>query len=723
VAALTEGAAAVKIPFRSTMLASLLALTLFTGAGLGVVSYVSTRQTADDLSRRVLDEAALRVDRRIAELVHAAEAQGRLGEKLIGDGRLRADDFPTLARYWVDVMTVRTELANIYLTLEADGRTVIVTRQRDKTLAVQELAPSKSKPGRMALRSFRPADYPAGKPFFEDPARGDLDQRDWDWYADARRTGSPGWTETYMFFDSEGVYDIPGVTYAVPVYGADKQLVGVLGVDFDVLGLCEFLREVPVSAHGGVFVAERRADGSRRVIAHPNEDFILARPGGPGSLRLELRRPEDIPDPRVAALLAGVPADLDPNTVQETRRADFSAGGAGYLGAYRGPLDADCPRWLVCLVVPESDVLATAHFWDMMLLLLGVLVVGVAGLAGMRIARQVAGPLENVHRETEAIARFDVAPRPVERSFILEVDRLAVATEDMKASLRSFRRYVPARLVSDVLASGREAVLGGEERTLTVFFCDLANFTTLAEELAPQALVEQLGEYFQAFSEEIVATGGTVDKYIGDAVMAFWGAPQEDPGHAAAACRAALRCQARLAALRGRWAAAGKPPFRARVGLNTGPVVVGNIGSEARFNYTVIGDPVNVASRLEGLNKFFGTSALVSEATYRAAGGAAAARPLGRVAVKGKSAPVLVYELLGMKGEVETAAGASAETFARALDAYHRRDGAAAVGLLEGLLAARPDDEPALRMLARCQTLLADPPGPEWDGVVRMESK
>jgi adenylate cyclase len=710
--------------FRITLLLSLLILTAFTGAGVGAIGYLSARQTAADLSRQVLDQAALRVDRRIADLVHAAEAQGRLGEKLIGEGRLlRADDFAGLARYWVDVMTVRTELANLYLTLEADGRTVIVTRNRDGTLAVQELAPSKSKPGRMALRSFCPADYPAGKPFFEDLARGDLDQRGWDWYADAHQAGRPKWTETYMFFNAEGVYDLPGVTYAVPVYGPDKKLVGVIGVDFDVLGLCRFLREVHVSDHGGAFVVERRNDGSRRVIAHPNEDYILARPDGPGSVKLELRRPEDIPDRRVPALLAGLPAYVEPSAVGDTRRADFTEGGVRYFGAYRGPLDEDCPSWLVCVVLPESDVLATAQYWLRVLTVVLGTVAALAIAASLVIARQVAGPLENVHRETEAIARFDVAPRPVERSFILEVDRLALATEDMKASLRSFGRYVPARLVRDVIASGREAVLGGEERTLTVFFCDLANFTTLAEELAPQALVEQLGEYFKAFSEEVVATGGTVDKYIGDAVMAFWGAPQEDPGHAAAACRAALRCQARLAGLRARWAAEGKPPFRARVGLNTGPVVVGNIGSEARFNYTVIGDSVNVASRLEGLNKFFGTAVLVSEATYRAAGGAAAARPLGRVAVKGKSAPVLVYELLGMKGEVDAAAEASAETFARALDAYHRRDWAAAVGLLEGLLDSRPDDDPALRMLARCQTLLADPPGPEWDGVVRMESK
>src|SRR5262249_33086877 len=157
-----------------------------------------------------------------------------------------------------------------------------------------------------------------------------------------------------------------------------------------------------------------------------------------------------------------------------------------------------------------------------------------------------------------AIGNFEVEPAAPVDSFVDEVHRLGQAVEQMKASLRSFRKFVPADLVREVIASGVEARLGGEERVVTIYFCDLAGFTAISEGLPPQVLVEQRADYFRAFTEEVVATGGTVDKFIGDSVMAFWGAPQELPDHAVAACRCALRCQARLAELRAAWRKQGR---------------------------------------------------------------------------------------------------------------------------------------------------------------------
>jgi adenylate cyclase len=308
-------------------------------------------------------------------------------------------------------------------------------------------------------------------------------------------------------------------------------------------------------------------------------------------------------------------------------------------------------------------------------------------------------------------------------SRLLEVDQLARATEQMKMSLRSFGKYVPTDLVRQLLASGIEARPGGENRELSIFFCDLANFTTISENLSPRELVEQLGEYFHAFTEEVAASGGTVDKFIGDAVMAFWGAPVDRPDHAAAACRCALSCQQRLAGLRMIWKKQGKPEFFARIGINTGPVVVGNIGSARRFNYTVIGDAVNVASRLEGLNKFYGTSICVSEQTIRAAGGAVAARPIEQVAVKGKSTPVLVYELLGLSADARADAPRVAALHERGLEHYLRRGWPEAIAAFEEIIRVRPGDGPATEFLRRCRTFVQDPPGPDWDGVNRLETK
>src|SRR5262249_43477663 len=227
----------------------------------------------------------------------------------------------------------------------------------------------------------------------------------------------------------------------------------------------------------------------------------------------------------------------------------------------------------------------------------------------------------------------------------------------------------------------------------------------------------------QAQSEQVLATGGTVDKYIGDAVMAFWGAPEPHPGHALAACTAALRGQQALRRLREKWAAEGKPPFRARIGIHTGEAVVGNIGSAARMNYTVIGDAVNLASRLEGLNKFYGTEILLSEDTFREAQGGVVARPLDWVSVKGKSKAVLVYELLGLKGEADPSSAEVVRVYAEALEHYRGQDWAGAVELFQRVLGLRPDDAPPREMLGRCRDYQAAPPGQGWDGVHRMESK
>jgi adenylate cyclase len=239
----------------------------------------------------------------------------------------------------------------------------------------------------------------------------------------------------------------------------------------------------------------------------------------------------------------------------------------------------------------------------------------------------------------------------------------------------------------------------------------------------PDELVDHLGEYLHVLSDQILTTGGTVDKYIGDAIMAFWGAPAALAGHALAACTAAVRNQRTLLEVRQRWTREGKPPLEARIGINTGEVVVGNIGSANRLNYTVIGDEVNLASRLEGLNKYYGTQILISEATYEEAKAGIVARPLDWVSVKGKHTAVLVYELLGLKGETPPEQEEMAERFAQALRAYRRQEWTEALRGFEALLERWPEDAPAREMKRRCEAFLEKAPGAGWDGVHHMESK
>ena len=288
---------------------------------------------------------------------------------------------------------------------------------------------------------------------------------------------------------------------------------------------------------------------------------------------------------------------------------------------------------------------------------------------------------------------------------------------------RMFAQYMSEAVINHLLEHPEKLKLGGERRRVTLFFSDLAGFTSLSEGLAPETVVALLNDYLSAMTEIILAEEGTVDKFEGDAIMAFWGAPLDQPDQAALACRAALAQEAALAELNRGVRARGLPPLQMRVGVHTGEAVVGNLGSQKRFDYTAVGDAVNLASRLEGLNKFYGTVAMASEATAREATAAVEFRELDLVAVKGREVPVRVFEVLSRKGELSPERAAAREEFARGLELYRRQDFAGAAAHFAAARHQDPEDGPARIFLDRCQRFQHTPPPPDWDTVFRPEGK
>jgi adenylate cyclase len=222
---------------------------------------------------------------------------------------------------------------------------------------------------------------------------------------------------------------------------------------------------------------------------------------------------------------------------------------------------------------------------------------------------------------------------------------------------RAFQRFVSPEVVERLVENPAALQFGGELRNLTVFFSDIRDFTTYTERHPPQEVVHMLREYLTKMTEQVLINQGTVDKFIGDAVMAIFGAPAPLPDHAERACRTALAMAAELETLQTKWAAEGREPFRMGIGINTGEMVVGNLGSEQLFDYTVVGDGVNLGARLESLNKEYQTKLhiIISESTYEAAKDVLEVRHLGEVLVKGKTKPVVIYELQGMKDDGQRA--------------------------------------------------------------------
>lgn len=282
-----------------------------------------------------------------------------------------------------------------------------------------------------------------------------------------------------------------------------------------------------------------------------------------------------------------------------------------------------------------------------------------------------------------------------------------------------FNHYLSGHVIERIIAEPDRLKLGGEQREVSSFFSDVAGFTSISEGLSPEELVQMLNRYLSEMSDIILKSGGTLDKYEGDAIIAFWNAPLDQSNHAFLACRSALECQKRLRELRPEFAETYGHEIHARIGINSGPAVVGNMGSETRFDYTAMGDTINLASRLEGACKAYGILTLIGEQTQGQVSDKILTREVDLIKVVGKSRPVRVYELIGMRDEVSTKRQREIEQFEEALGLYRERDWPRAADGFQIL----PHDPVAVLYLQRVQRLAQSPPPDSWNGVFELKSK
>lgn len=301
--------------------------------------------------------------------------------------------------------------------------------------------------------------------------------------------------------------------------------------------------------------------------------------------------------------------------------------------------------------------------------------------------------------------------------------RFIVEQREKAGIKKAFGVYVNPHVVDQIAKNPDALKLGGEMRDMTVMFSDIAGFTTISEKLSPQELVSLLNIYLTAMTDTIMRFDGTVDKYEGDAIMAFWGAPLEQPKHARQACLAVLENRERLKQLNVELEQKGMNKLFARCGLNTGPMNVGNMGSSQKFNYTVMGDTVNLASRLEGANKEYGSALMVSESTYNACKDDIEVRELDLLRVKGKKIPIKVYELVCHKGGLTDAQKKGFEVYLEALGLFRGRKFKEALKKFQSVDEFLKDDPPSATYIGRCKDYIEKPPEKDWDGVHVMTTK
>jgi adenylate cyclase len=652
----------------------------------------NTRAAIVELTDEQVHELLARLDTRVQDQLDDAVSAAQLSEKLMSNAVLRQDQ-DLLARHFTEVLRANPTFAWASYS-DAMGEFTGAYRAPDGSLHVSQTTLK----GGGGLHDYTAAANGAWEKHYEQTAN-DYDPRDEEFYKAAQQAGKLVWIGPVIFYD-EG---LPGITCANPRYAKNGTLLGVLTVDFNLNFLSDFVGQLHFGKHGKVFMF----DQAGHVIAFPGLRLIEnTGQGTAGKLVTEA----DVPDPVFQAFLA-----RKENLTEE--QFTVLQANQRYVAGYRRLKVAGGPTWFLGAYAPESDFMSVLARNKEAAFAVALAALCIGLLFTMILARRISVPLTRLASEMEEVGDFQLSVRPPMKTIFKEVATMDESLLHMKGSLRSFSYYVPRDLVRAMLQSGQEATLQGQTREMTVYFSDIAGMTSLAETMTPDQLVQLLSRYFDEMSRVVAAQGGTVDKFIGDAIMAFWGAPIPTADHAARACETALRSQRKLAELRSAPDLPELANIRARIGIATGEVLVGNVGSHDRFNYTVMGDTVNLASRLEGLNKLYGTQILISDRTYQAARESIVARPVGVVQVKGKRQCVEVWEPLCLASEDDAVARELARRFGLGLEAYIARDFLGAAEQYQASLTLCPGDRPAAVLLERSRELLSAPPPAEWNGV------
>jgi adenylate cyclase len=517
------------------------------------------------------------------------------------------------------------------------------------------------------------------------------------WYQRAVSENGPGWSMLTRL----PYRDRPGLVSSTPLV-VNRDFAGVVAVVVEFDRLSRFLAGLKVGKTGTVMLLDR----SGRVLASAVE-----------SARRRQRQGEM---PGLEALTAGHPMSAAAAALLRDGEASLADLHGIRQFETRGPIDGtdyfvtfsplNFRGWVVVTVIPASDFLASIERSAMRLLIaLAVLTAIAAAIAIAAANRLVIAPLLRIAGQLKHIEGFRLEQVVRLASPLRELDDLSTVLLQMSRGLASFQKYMPTELVRTLVAQGVEARPGGHQETLTVMFTDIAGFTGISETLR-DAVVPVLAGYLEAVSKAVVDHHGTIDKFVGDGVMAFWGAPLPNERHAVDACAAALEAQRLVKAQRAEAERSGGTPLVMRVGLNTGRMLVGNIGSSARLSYTVIGDPVNVASRLEALGKVYRVDIIIGEETRAAAGAEIVVRRLDRVAVHGRTEDIAIYELLGMADMPYVGRAAWIESYEAGLAAYDQRNWPEALRLFAAAAATRPGgDRPSDIFGERCRARLADP--------------
>ena len=692
-----------KLRLRPSILTLFVILTLPVFAAIVALSYVSNERTARsnayELAERFRIDAIASIQSVFApikSLVSSAAAIGNEQPDFYSDNRAM--------QYLLGITRYSETITSVFVGLE--DASFRQARRIDSKIKIQDLlpppetkfayrwidAPKQAKP----VDHFRFLDASEKEVGRSDQATS-YDPRQRLWYRSAVQEGVPMVSDPDVF----AALGLVGFTIAAPFYRKGK-LVGVAAADITLDVLSDYLSKHKISAGTLSYVLDHQG----RVIANSERTKTYANEKG----RVELQH--------ITSLGNKLPAiAFSLREGHGEKLYTFEHAGRQYFAGLSN-MPPECgKKWQLFFITPLDDFTASFDRQIRYMLLFGLIAIALQMLVIYVLSKVLSAPLEQLATKVTKIQALGGEPLPLLDSPIREVAVLSKAIHTLDSLVSSFAAFVPVGLVRQLLDTNQKLTIGGHSRFLTIFFSDLESFSTLSEELPSQELLLRVSAYLEVVTQSINQESGTVDKFIGDGVMAFWGAPVHLEDHAWRACVAALRIQHGMKALNARWGAEGLKPLNVRIGIHSDAVLVGNIGSAERISYTAMGDGVNVAARLEGTNKEYGTLICVSHSVYKEAGERLLMRPIDDAAVKGRRRRIAIYELMGAFGagpELEPSAAAIrlCKLTREAYAAMSAGDPARAQQCYQAILGEYPGDSVALTISAHlAATAAATAPG------------
>lgn len=600
------------------------------------VSYWSNdkmaRSNADDLVERFRIDAVQNIQNifdPIKSLIRSAAAIGTEYPELYRDNRC--------LKYFYSILLHSEKMVSVYVGL-GDG-SFRQTRRVEPDVQIQDELPPAG--ARYAYRWIDPAKQSPpldhyefldakGAPLGSSAQVTSYDPRTRGWYRNTALANAINITDPDVF----AALGLIGFTVAAPFY-ADGKVAGVAAADITLDGLSEYLSERKISPGTLSYILDQQG----RVIANSDLSKTYSNDRG----RVELRH--------VTALENELPAvAYGARPRQHEGPYSFTRDGKEYVASLSTLPPQLGTRWQLFIITPLDDFTGAFQKNNNRLFAFGLIAIALQIFVIYFLTSVVASPLERLAFKVLKIQELGSQTLPSVVSPIREIAVLSKAIETLDAAVKSFAAFVPVGLVNQLLHSEQKLELGGHSRFLTIFFSDLESFSTLSEQVPSQELLLRVSAYLEVVTKAVNEELGTIDKFIGDGVMAFWGAPALLEDHAWRACVAALRIQRGMDALNARWQAEGLKPLNVRMGIHCDAVLVGNIGSKERMSYTVMGDGVNIAARLEGINKEYRTRICVSHSVFKEAGERLCVRPIDDVTVKGRRSKIPIYELMGVFG-------------------------------------------------------------------------